>query len=345
MAPDANMPLGPLRLRKNKITGLIENAAFDDAIAVYEDSYQNSQAHSVHFLAHMQQVLSMLKAQFPAGSTLVEVGCGKGDFLALVIADGHFDASGYDATYEGTNPKIHKRYLTAQDRLKADIVVLRHVLEHIPQPHHFLHMLHTVFADAAVYIEVPSFEWIAANETFFDITYEHVNYFTHQALSALFGHVQLAFGELFADQYQYIIANLANLDEDFNHAYASQNWEQIAFANLFPGLLRKIEMLAKHAQTKRHIYLWGAATKGCMFLVHCQRLGQLVGQVKLAVDVNPNKVGRFLPVSQVKIVAPETLLASLSDEDLILIANPNYAEEINHWLQARDFGNVETLCL
>jgi len=339
------MVLGPMRLRKNRQTGFIENAAFDENSAVYDDTYQNSQAHSPHFLAHMQAVLALLKAQFPANSKLVEVGCGKGDFLTLIIDDGHFDATGYDATYEGTNPRIEKRYLTAKDHIKADIVVLRHVLEHIQQPHHFLRMLHAVFDGAYIYIEVPSFEWIEANQTFFDITYEHVNYFTTPALSALFGNTTRASGKLFTDQYHYVIANLIDIDAGFDQAYASQEWETLPFEAIFPNLISKIAALAKHAQTKRHVYVWGAATKGCMFLVHCHRLGKLVDQIKFAVDVNPHKVGRFLPVSLVNIESPEALLESLTNEDLILIANPNYADEIASWLTARGFGNVETVSL
>ena len=93
----------------------------------------------------MQKVLDRIKVELPRGSKIVEVGCGKGDFVELVQSDGYFLIEGYDASYEGNNSLIKKRYLNHDDRLSADIVVLRHVLEHIPRPHEFLTMLSNIF--------------------------------------------------------------------------------------------------------------------------------------------------------------------------------------------------------
>ena len=65
----------------------------------------------------MKVVLKLLKKQLKQGSKIVEVGCGKGDFVELVQADGSFKISGYDAAYEGKNPSIKKRYLNTKDRI------------------------------------------------------------------------------------------------------------------------------------------------------------------------------------------------------------------------------------
>ena len=40
------------------------------------------------------------------------------------------------------------------------MVVLRHVLEHIPKPYEFLLLLKSVFKKSKIYIEVPEFNWI-----------------------------------------------------------------------------------------------------------------------------------------------------------------------------------------
>ena len=106
---------GELRLRRNNELHFIENAAFEPSLATYDENYQNSQAHSKVFLQHMQDVLMLLKQQVSEGSLIVEVGCGKGDFIELIQKDGYFEVRGFDATYDGTNPVIEKRYLTSDD--------------------------------------------------------------------------------------------------------------------------------------------------------------------------------------------------------------------------------------
>ena len=129
----------------------------------------------------------------------------------MIEQSGYFKVKGYDASYDGNNKSIEKRYLNSSDRIDADLVVLRHVLEHVPKPYDFLAMLKTIFGQAKIYIEVPSYDWIVANKTFFDITYEHVNYFSQRALKQLFESSTTQHGLLFDDQYQYVISDLWNL--------------------------------------------------------------------------------------------------------------------------------------
>ena len=108
-SPDADEGFGEMHLRENQVNGFIENAAFDPAIIEYDDDYQNNQSVSQAFLDHMHGVMGILKAAKPDGGQLVEVGCGKGDFVEMAIADGHFDVRGFDDAYEGDNPAIEKR--------------------------------------------------------------------------------------------------------------------------------------------------------------------------------------------------------------------------------------------
>lgn len=134
----------------------------------------------------MRGVARVLRERFPKGARAVEVGCGKGDFLRLLREGGWFRVKGYDAAAEGGDPDIEARFLGPADRIEADLVILRHVLEHIRKPHEFLALLREIFSGAPVFIEVPEFGWIERNSAFFDLTYEHVNCFSPVALGALF---------------------------------------------------------------------------------------------------------------------------------------------------------------
>lgn len=336
---------GSLKLRRNVELDFIENAAFDPALLGYDEDYQNSQAHSTAFHAHMTEVLATLKSHLPRGSRIVEVGCGKGDFLELVQSDGYFRITGYDAAYDGDNTSISKRYLTEADRIDADLIVLRHVLEHIPQPHIFLEMLGRIFGIAKLYVEVPNYDWIVDHEAFFDITYEHVNYFSRRSLGALFNHKLIAQGLNFGDQYLYVLSRVDLISPAFRRSYESAPWQDIDFFALFPNLSQTITEMEGLVAVGRAAYIWGAATKGCMFLVHCAHQDRLVDQIAFAIDINPKKVGKFLPISLVEIKSKEDFFDAARDGDVLIISNPNYEAEIVEEVRRAVSKNIKIICL
>jgi hypothetical protein len=340
-----NQPMGKLSLRCCKSLNFIENQAFDQNVIFYDDNYQNSQSHSPSFQIHMEEVLKILKGEFPKGSRLVEVGCGKGEFVELTIKDGWFNATGYDSVYEGSNPSIAKRYLTEGDRLEAEIVVLRHVLEHIQAPHRFLALLKKVFGSAHVYIEVPNYDWIVDNRAFYDITYEHVNYFTSASLLALFDTPPKSAGLFFENQYQFIVGELSSLSLNFERHYESSDWKQLDFYELFPDLDKTCATIASLVGNDANLFVWGAATKGCMFLLHASQNGDLLGKVKFAIDVNPHKCGKFLPGSLVPIKDKGSFFDAAKPNDVLVISNPNYRTEILSELKKQGLEGLKIVTL
>ncbi len=335
---------GVIALRRNSKNELIENGAFDSRLIQYDTDYQNNQALSASFDAHMRGVLSLLKARYPRGSKVVEVGCGKGDFVEMLQADGAFEVSGYDGAYEGENSAIEKRFLVASDRLDADLVVLRHVLEHIQRPQEFLQLLSGIFTNADIYIEVPDYAWIESNQAFFDITYEHVNYFTPRSLSNLFTSIKEQ-GLLFGDQYQYVVAGFSDSNfSEFSRDYdADENWEVLNFDALFPDFQAAISALEEAGKDKS-VYIWGASTKGVMFCHHLKRLRpQVFAQVRAAVDINPMKANRYMPSVHLPILDIGAFCDRVDVDDLVVIMNPNYRDEIEAELSNRGLRGILTL--
>ena len=332
---------GEMALRRNLDNAFIENAAFDPERIQYDSDYQNNQALSAAFEAHMNGVLDILKRRYPEGARVVEVGCGKGDFVELMQRDGTFAVSGYDGAYEGDNPCIEKRFLDTSDELDADVVVLRHVLEHIRRPQDFLQLLAGIFGDTDIYIEVPDFDWIASNQAFFDITYEHVNYFTPASLASLFSGVEQQ-GLLFGDQYQYVIAGLDALDYGaFNAAYdAADRWSPLSFDAVFPDFETMIAAVEK-ASAGAAVYVWGAATKGVMFCHHLKRLRPAVFErIEAAVDINPMKAGRFMPSVHLSILDADAFSERATGDELVIVMNPNYEAEIVAEIRSRGFHDI-----
>ena len=105
-----------------------------------------------------------------AGKRVLEIGCGKGAFLALLAERGDNAGDGYDTTWEDDGRPHDRRLRFFDRRLTArevsspyDAVVCRHVIEHVPDVRGFLAELAAIVAaagDPIVMLETPALEWI-----------------------------------------------------------------------------------------------------------------------------------------------------------------------------------------
>ena len=319
---------GNILLMKNDKLDLVVNTSFEKDLLIYDEEYDNSQGNSIAFKKHLHDVLNLLKSQLEPGSRLVDLGCGKGEFVELAQSDGWFKTIGFDTTYTGKNPSIEKRYLNEDDRIEADIVVIRHVLEHIARPHEFLKLIQTIFGNTLIYIEVPDFGWIKRNQTFFDITYEHVNYFSGKSLSRMFDDKFLINETTFEGQYLSFLSHIQNVSDNFNIEYCSGNWVHVPFDSLFPSINQKLKEITSKLQNVDRIVVWGAATKGTLFIHHCMKNIQIMQKLYCAVDNNPKKQEKFIAGTDIKICSPNFIINEIRPSDLLIITNPNYTDEI-----------------
>jgi hypothetical protein len=305
-------PRGDIRLVQDGTSGLIRNAAFRPELMVYDDAYQNEQAHSPSFKAHLDDVAAIVENSLGT-SDLVEVGCGKGYFLELLQSRG-CSVTGFDPTYQGDNPSVERHYFDQGVAVSARGIVLRHVLEHVEDPVGFLNGLRTANSGGLVYIEVPCFDWILEKRAWFDIFYEHVNYFRLSDFSRIFGRV-LTGGHLFGGQYLYVIADLASLREP---GFSSADLVDFPpdFLPISPTGLRIGE------QPKA---VWGAASKGVIYSLLRSRNG---APVDVLIDINPAKCGKFVAATGLCVLSPEKGTDLLAPGDVICVMNPNYLEEI-----------------
>jgi SAM-dependent methyltransferase len=306
---------GDVVLVQNLDTGLIFNAAFDPDRLEYDQNYQNEQACSGVFKAHLDEVETIVRRHFD-GRALIEVGCGKGYFLDHLLAQG-YSITGIDPAYEGSNPRVVKARFERGLGLSADAVILRHVLEHVPDPLAFLASI----ADAnggkgSIYLEVPCFDWICSRRAWFDIFYEHVNYFRMSDFERMFGAI-LESGHAFGGQYLYVVADLSSLRRPrFDPACAA------AFPADFLGGIHRLAALARSRERNA---VWGAASKGVIFSVYLQRAG---AELAFVIDINPVKHGKYLAVSGLQVLPPEQAMRRLQPGDNLFVMNSNYLDEI-----------------
>jgi SAM-dependent methyltransferase len=307
-------PVGDVILVQDMTTGLIFNAAFDASLLEYDADYQNEQACSGIFQRHLDDVKEIIHRHFN-GKQLIEVGCGKGFFLEYLRKSG-YRIIGIDPAYEGENPNVIKSCFDIDLGLSAEGIVLRHVLEHMSNPLDFLSAIAKANGGKGqIYIEVPCFDWICRNRAWFDIFYEHVNYFRLADFHRMFGTVHES-GHIFGGQYLYVVADIATL-----HKPVFKADDRFSFPVDF---LDTIARSAATAKGKRNA-IWGGASKGVIFALYMERAGV---NIDMIIDINPAKQGKFIAGSGLRVSTPDEAQTFLQAGDDIFVMNSNYLQEI-----------------
>ena len=207
------------------------------------------------------------------------------------------------------------------------LVILRHVLEHIHKPVHFLSALRAAIGEAPLFVEVPDLDWILTHGVFWDFCYEHCNYFTLDTLRFALSMASFEVLEqqrTFADQYQWSICRSAAKVIRPTVDARIRLRRGLTYAETETSRLKEIKRIAKQ---KGGIVLWGMATKGVI-------LSNLMSPELLrgGVDLNVAKQGRYAPMSGLEIHAP-SWLRNPEAGSVVLVMNPNYRDEISDILQ------------
>ena len=144
-------PRGDLRICFCGQCAFIFNAAFDRTLLHYSPAYEDQQSFSGTFNRFASDLAAGLVERYDLRSKmLIEIGCGKGDFLSLLCTLGDNRGIGIDPTaiHERLDGSVASRvtflnelYSERHAELSADLVCCRHTLEHIPNVHEFMRIV------------------------------------------------------------------------------------------------------------------------------------------------------------------------------------------------------------
>lgn len=318
--------------------GFVFNRAFDLSRLAYGEDYDNTQSCSAYFDTYLDGLVKdLVERQGVRNSTIVEVGCGKGQFLRKLVSypGANNQGFGFDPSYVGPDTDLDRRlafrrcyYDDTCTDVAADVVVCRHVIEHVPEPMALLRSVRAALAHtprARVFFETPCVEWILRNRVVWDFFYEHCSLFTAASLSLAFENAGFAVERvehIFGGQYLWLEARAT----DAALPTVQSRPETAALAQAYgadEAILRQ-KWLARLVELKARgkVALWGAGAKGATFANLVDPDCTLIDCV---VDLNPNKQGRYIPGTGHPIVAP-TDLPRRGVRSAVLM-NPNYREE------------------
>jgi len=346
-----NCATGNIRLGFCEDCGFVYNTVFVSEETEYSERYEETQGYSPTFSNfHKQLAQDLIDKHGLKEKNIVEIGCGKGEFLILLSQLGQNKGVGIDPSAISERIKgvpgaervslISEYYREDHDMADVDFVACKMTLEHIPDPEVFLKTIRKSLGDEnnpIVFFQIPEAKRILKTCAFEDIYYEHCAYFTPGSLSRLFrrcGFEVLGVDTNYDDQYLTIESRPSNGEGGTLSAIEDDMEELRDLVQTFPERVEAMKSnwkaIVRGAKAEgKTIALWGSGSKAVSFLTSLD-----VGEdVDCVVDINPNRANHYMPITGQKIIAPADLVDA--KPDLVVIMNRIYETEITEDLHSR----------
>ena len=311
------VPRYPLNFRVCAMCSHVFNIDFDYSAIPYSDNTNLMYNRGATWHRHMERMVDVLVDTYgAAGKTVVDIGCGDGMFLGLLSDRGiGCRCIGFEPGMEAINAErsgltVYRDYFDPQrelKRIRPDILLCRHVIEHLEAPRQFLtdilywcgqYELKPVFM-----AEVPRIDKALLQGRRTDFLYEHVSHFTERSFRTLW------------ENCGFEVLDLLSCYED-EVAVAVSRPKELAtlreIAAMAGGFRRRIEtqdvqvrsQLESLLAERRSVAFWGAASKGAAFL---NAFDVTAGRFPVVVDSDHHKIGGYVPGTGQEIRSPDYL--------------------------------------
>jgi SAM-dependent methyltransferase len=348
-------PKGDIALGFCPECGFITNTLFDPTVHEYSGNYEETQGFSPTFRAFHKRLAESLIAKYELrNKKIVEIGCGKGEFLSLICELGGNQGIGFDPAFVAArNPAakdvditfIADFYSEKYAHVGADFFCCKMTLEHIPDTAHFIQTVRRAVGDrrdSIVFFQVPDARRVLRDLAFWDIYYEHCSYFSAGSLARVFreaGFDVLETWTDYEDQYLMISARPAvamQPPSDLEREAPKLVKEDIEY--FVKQQAARIESwkqeIASLKESGQRAVVWGSGSKGVAFL------SALGGgpEIEYVVDINPFRQGKFMAGTGQEIVSPSFLAGY--KPDVAIAMNPIYQGEIQDDLKRMGLPTV-----
>lgn len=340
-------PRGDVRLGFCPECGFISNVAFNAQLTEYSGRYEETQGFSSTFNSFHKALAQRMIDRYDLNEKdIIEIGCGKGEFLLLLCEMGNNRGTGFDPGFvqERIDSPAADRINFVKDfysekytEYQGDFVCCKMTLEHIHPTAEFIKTVRRSIGDrldTVIFFQIPDTTRIINDCAFEDIYYEHCSYFTPGSLARLFrrcGFEVIALATEYDGQYLTIEARPASTATGTLPPLAEENDLEALKQGVrdFPDKFAEKRgfwenRLEQYVAEGKKMVLWGSGSKGVSFLTTIK----VPDELQYIVDINPYRKGYFMSGTGHQIVGPEFLKDY--QPDVVIVMNGIYCDEIGN---------------
>lgn len=263
------------------------------------------------------------------GKKIVEIGCGKGEYISIMQETG---VKAYGLEYLAESVKqcndkglaVSKGFIeSGGDRLKDtpfDAFFILNFLEHLPKINLTLAGICNNLSDGAVgLVEVPNFDMILRKKLFSEFIGDHLFYFTKQTLISTL------------QQNGFEVIECSEVWHDYISSAVVRKREMLDISDFYGHQTKIRNEINKYVMRfgNKKVAIWGAGHQALAVM----SLTNLADKIKYVIDSAPFKQGKFTPATHILIVSPAALDTDPADAVIVMAAS--YSDEVTRIIREK----------
>lgn len=324
-----SMALLPLDFVSCIDCGHVWNDAFDYRDVPYTDKPNLMFNRGTLWSDHLKSMRRVMLEHLTDTPTVVEIGHGDAQYLAALSTarpggrfvgfdpNGAASAEGYDIELRQAlfDPRIHL------SELNPDLIMSRHVLEHLTDPLGFVQQLSFAAAcggiEPLLYLEVPCIDRAVETRRTVDFYYEHNSQFTTTSFTRMLQRCAVtieSIGHGYDGEVIFGFVRLGGRFAQVMNAGTARSFQTFT-THARAEVARQLDEIA--ASGKR-VAIWGGTGKSAAFI---HQHGADAARFPLVVDSDADKAGTFVPGTGQEIQFRDVLLTQPVD---VIVVPPQW---------------------
>ncbi len=318
-SPDQDFSSHPLMLSLCRSCGFVFIPNPVDPEQLYSGSYVETAGCPVPYLPELIATVDRLSPKKCSDAFVIEIGCNDGTAMAMFRDYGFTNILGVEpsqncsavARSHGLNILNSFFDSTAvaditNNHSAADIVLCRHVIEHIVELDDFMQAIVSVMHDDSLLVlEFPNFDWIATAGSYMSIMEQHVNYFGQCSFKRLLS--RFGFTPVAEKHYRYAMVYYIKKDQSAKTGISAENELDLFFTSLTYFKTLTSEYISQFksllADTPGPIAAFGAGGRGMSMINN----SNISSGISWLIDDDKAKCGKYVPFNKLPILPSSSL--------------------------------------